>query len=241
MARTLIRVVVIAAIFFFVGVASSAAYFAALPGPASTPGFFDEFNDAATTQAFWHVNSYGAKISVHHSALTMKGDTLELDHRIQTDPKQTIIIARVRGIQLHKFALGFGVYHAGAIALEFDNDGVKCGRGTDHGWKIDYLQAFARPPIGTWYYLELGVINPYPNVKHFTPKMKKGLKLVCAIYDSNGRLMARVVPNDPAPTGHYNGLDEAYLRTWDSGNLYQVDWVYAGPPSGNPVGSILRG
>ena len=241
MVQTVLRILVIGAIFFFVGVAGAAAYFAYLPGPASAPAFFDEFNSSGTTRAFWHANSYGASFAVHGSSLLMSGSQLELDRRIQTDPKKTIVFAKVSGIDFHKFAIGFGVYHAGTVGIEFDNDGVKCGRGTEHGWKIDYLRAWTKPPVGQWFYLELDVTNPYPGAKKVTPEMKKGSTITCAVYDSTGHLVVRDVATNPPSNTQYVALDEAYLRMWDGNNKYRVDWFYAGPPSGNPMARSLRG
>jgi hypothetical protein len=48
------------------------------------------------------------------------------------------------------------------------------------------------------------------------------------------------VPKTPPPNAHYVSFDEVFMRTWDSPNEYQVDWFYAGPPSGNPGNAIFK-
>jgi hypothetical protein len=53
-------------------------------------------------------------------------------------------------------------------------------------------------------------------------------------------LIARSVPTDPPPNTNYAALDEAFMRTWDSGNKYQIDWVYAGPASGDPLRVVTK-
>ncbi len=237
-----LQILVIGLIFLFVGVASAAAYFELLPVPGSAPSIYDDFAWNSTANGFWHVNAYGAKAEIKHSILTLKGDSIELDRRVQTDPFETVVMARVRGVAFHKFALGLGLYHAGTISLEFDNDGVKCGRGTDFGWRIDIMKKWAPPPAGAWFYLGVDVVNPYPDPRK-TPKdysLAKPVKLRCSIWDTNGRLVATDLVKTPPPNAHYVGLDEAYMRTWDSDNTYQIDWIYAGPPSGNPAKGVLQ-
>jgi hypothetical protein len=55
------------------------------------------------------------------------------------------------------------------------------------------------------------------------------------VYDAKGNLVTRDQARKPPSNARYPGVDEIYLRTWDSHNKYQVDWVYAGPPSGDPT------
>jgi hypothetical protein len=233
-------VVVIALIFFCLGIATWAGAMAFVPNPGSPPSIYDDFNFSTTSNGYWHVNPVGALARIKNGTMTLSGHSIELDHRLQTDPYVTIVVAKVRGLQWDKFAMGLGLFHSGTVSIEFDNDGIKCGRGTDHGWKIDYVQGWKTPPTGKWYYLYMSVVNPYPNVTKFTSKMKKPITLTCAAYDMSGRPVAAVRAADPKPNTHYGSLDEAYFRTWDSGNKYQLDWFYAGPPSGNPVRSVLH-
>lgn len=235
-------IVIIAVIFLFVGVASASAFFEFLPDPGSSPSIFDDFNWSSTSNGYWHQNAYGATARIKDSLLTLSGDSIELDRRVQTDPYRTVIVAKVRGIQFHKFSLGIGVYHAGTVGLEFDNDGVKCGRGTDQGWQIDIMKAWTKPPANQWFYLGVDVKNPYPDPATIPQNdaLLKPITLRCSMWDSTGHLVATDVASNPVPNTHYVGLDEAYMRTWDSGNLYQIDWFYAGPPSGNPARSFLQ-
>ncbi|HEX8919765.1 MAG TPA: hypothetical protein VF898_14775, partial [Chloroflexota bacterium] len=145
----------------------------------------------------------------------------------------------------HKFAMGIGVYHAGTMGVEFDDDGVKCGRGTDFGWKIDIMKIWKNPPAHQWFYLKLAVNNPYPDPKALQwaeihlPTIKP-VSITCSFFDSRGKLLSRDVPVNPPPNGHYVALDEVFMRTWDSGNDYHVDWFYAGPASGIPGPVGLR-
>ena len=245
MSRTLIRSVVIALIFLALGVACAAAVLAYLPDPGSAPAIFDDFNWSSTSNGFWHVNAIGATAPIKNGVLTLKGDSIELDRRLQTDPKQTVVIAKVKATHFHKFGMGIGIYHAGTMGLEFDDDGVKCGRGTDFGWKIDVMKGWTLPPVNQWFYLKLVVNNPYPNPKDLQwaelhlPAVKT-VTITCSVFDSHARLLARMTPVNPPPNGHYVSLDEVFMRTWDSGNDYQVDWFYAGPPSGIPGPVSLR-
>lgn len=235
-------IVIIAIIFLFVGVASASAFFAFLPDPGSSPSIYDDFNWSSTANGYWHQNAYGATARIENSLLTLTGDSIELDRRVQTDPYETVIIAKVRGIQFHKFSLGIGIYHAGTVGLEFDNDGVKCGRGTDQGWQIDIMKAWTKPPVNQWFYVAVDVKNPYPNPATM-PQNETDIKPVtlrCSMWDSAGHLVATDIASNPVPNTHYVALDEAYMRTWDSGNLYQIDWFYAGPPSGNPGRRFLQ-
>lgn len=235
----MIRGAVIALIFLFVGVAGAAAVFEYMPNAGSAPSIFDDFKWNSTANGFWHVNATGATATVKDSLLTLKGDTIELDRRVQTDPYSTVLLAKVRARQFDKFDIGIGAYHAGTITLEFDADGVKCGWGSDLGWEIGIMKQWSPPPFNQWYYLRMDVGNPYPNVPNpvlakIPPEKLKPVNMRCSVYDSAGHLIATEVPKDPPPNAHYVSLDEAFLRTWDSHNDYQIDWYYVGPPSGIP-------
>lgn len=244
MNRSTVRLAVLGVIFILIGVASTAAVLAYLPDTGTPPSVYDDFTWSTTANGFWHVNADGAKAIIKNSLLTMTGDMVELDHRLQTDPKETVVVAKVRGLKFTKFGLGIGVYHSGTVGLEFDKDGVKCGRGTDQGWTVDYIKGWKSPPVHQWYYLLLSVKNPYPSFdalqkaetyadEHET-KLKP-IKMVCAVYDSQQHLVGKVVPTQPPPNAHYQAFDEVFMHTWDRGNTYQVDWFYAGPPSGIPA------
>jgi hypothetical protein len=248
MSRPVLRAVVFALIFFFIGTGTAAIVLAAIPAPGSAPAIYDDFSWSSTSNGFWHVNAIGGKGIIKDSLLTLEGNSVELDRRLQTDPHETVVVARVRGIHFHRFALGVGVYHAGTVSLEFDDDGVKCGRGTDFGWKVDFMKGWEVPPAKQWFYLLLSVKNPYPDTEErekaeeYADKTGTKLKpvtLTCSMYDAQGHLVASVTPRVPPPNASYPGLDEAYLRTWNSGNRYQIDWLYAGPPSGIPAKSLL--
>jgi hypothetical protein len=170
--------------------------------------------------------------------LTLSGDSIELDRRMQTDPNATVVMARVSAAHFHKFGLGIGVYHAGTLGMEFDDDGIKCGRGTDRGWRVDFVKGWKVPPVGRWFYLKIVVVNPYPNPTSYAAAPSNKLKpvtLTCSAYDAQGRLIGQITPRDPVPNAHYIALDEVFVRTWDSRNDYQVDWFYAGPPAGVPA------
>lgn len=243
MTRPVLQAVVLAAIFLFLGVAVAMAGMWAVPTPGSAPSIYDDFKWSSTANGFWHVNAQGATARIENSILTLKGGTVELDRRVQTDPYETVVVAKVRGKAFHRFAIGLGVYHAGTVGLEFDNEGAKCGRGTDFGWQVDVMKPWVAPPVGQWFYLALDMVNPYPTSNPpSNPNVKpKPMILTCSLYDASGHLLASVTPLDPPPNTHYVGLDEAYIRTWDTGNNYQVDWFYAGPPSGNPAQATLHG
>jgi hypothetical protein len=242
MARPVLQGAVIALVFFCLGVATWAGAMALVPNPGSTPAIFDDFNFSSTSNGYWHVNPLGATARIKDGLMTLSGHSIELDHRLQTDPHQTVVVAKVRGLDWDKFAVGLGLYHSGTVSIEFDSDGIKCGRGTTFGWKIDYLKGWKVPPTGKWFYLAVKVVNPYPNVTKITPEMKLAhpVTLTCAAYDAGGRPLAAVRAASPPPNTDYASLDEAYFRTWDSHNKYQLDWIYAGPPSGNPAKSLLR-
>jgi hypothetical protein len=241
MSRTLLRFGAVAIIFLSLGAAGTAAVVGFVPDAGSAPSIYDDFSWDSIANSFWHVNADGATATIKHSLLTLIGHSIELDRRVQTDPNETVISARVRGIQLHKFGIGIGVYHAGTVAEEFDNDGIKCGRGTDHGWQVDYVKGFLVPPNGQWFTLRIAVINPYPNPKaqqkasQLDPSKRKKTTVLCTAWDASGHLIAAVNAKDPVPNTQYVGLDEAFFRTWDSGNNYQLDWFYAGPPSNDPT------
>ena len=238
MSRAVLRGVVIAVIFLFVGVAGAAAVFYSIPDAGSAPSVYDDFRWSSTANGFWHVNPIGATERIKGTTLTLTGDSIELDRRIQTDPRQTVVMARVKAAHFHKFGLGIGVYHAGTMGMELDDDGIKCGRGTDRGWRVDTLQGWKTPPVGRWFYLKMAVVNPYPDQKvaDRIPQTKlKPVTLTCSAYDNSGHLLGQVTPHHPSPNAHYVALDEVFRRTWDSKNDYTVDWFYAGPPAGVPA------
>ncbi|PZR98051.1 MAG: hypothetical protein DLM70_18320 [Chloroflexi bacterium] len=237
---------VIALIALFVGVAGSAAAFFYMPDSGSAPSIYDSFNFSSTANGFWHVYTDGADATIKHGMLTLSGHTLELDRRLQTDPKETVVALRIRGRSFHKFGAGLGIYHAGTLGLEFDDDGIKCGRGTDHGYAVDTVRGWTAPPANQWFYLLIAVINPYPNPKVLAKlgnvdySQLKKVTLRCAIFDAQGHLLAEDTAKHPPPNAHYAGLDEAYMRTWDSRNNYQIAWFNAGPPGGDPLNAISR-
>src|SRR5947209_4742346 len=101
--RPVLRLAVVALIFTFLGVAASAAAFALIPNQGSAPGIFDDFKWNSIDNAYWHVNEYGATATIKDSILTFKGNSIELDHRLQTDPVSTVVTARVRSAHLRKF------------------------------------------------------------------------------------------------------------------------------------------
>ncbi|GAC1402534.1 MAG: hypothetical protein NVSMB52_16510 [Chloroflexota bacterium] len=245
--RPTLAIVVIALIALFIGVAGAAAALAYIPAPGSAPSIYDDFNFSSTSNGFWHVNADGATATIKNGILRLAGNSIELDRRIQTDPYETVAVARISGSQYHKFGMGLGIYHSGTLGLEFDDDGIKCGRGTDSGYAVDWVKKWKPAPVGQWFYIEMSVKNPYPTqrsqdrVKGLDYEKLKKVTLTCSAYDANGRLLSRVVPKDPAPNAHYAALDEAYMRTWDAKNDYHVDWFYAGPPSGNPLNRLTTG
>jgi hypothetical protein len=227
----------------FVGVAGAAAVMVYIPSAGSPPSIYDDFMWSTAANGFWHVNAVGGTARIGHDILRLSGASVELDRRIQTDPYQTVVAARVRGVQFHKFQVGLGQYHSGTVSIEFDDDGAKCGRGTDFGWKVDYIKPWSKPPVGQWYYTMIGVINPFPDAKKepsFDLQKKHPVTVWCALYDSKFNLVAYSVPHSPPPNAHYAGLDEAFVRTWDHANNYVVDWFYAGPESGNPIADSIR-
>jgi hypothetical protein len=238
--KKIFRWSIVCLIMLFLGGAIGGAVVWAIPDSGSAPSIFDDFNWSSTANGFWHVNPVGATARIAHGLLTVSGDSIELDRRLQTDPNATVVVARLRGLSFHKFALGLGVYHSGTISLEFDSDGVKCGRGTDHGFRIDFVKAWNPPPNGKWFYAGIRVVNPYPNpadlakLANVDADKLKPVTITCSLWDGSGKLLGSVTPTDPKPNTHYAALDEAYLRTWDSNNKYQVDWIYAGPISGLP-------
>jgi hypothetical protein len=246
MRKPFVQGLVIALVALFLGVAGTAAVLAYLPDPGSTPSIFDDFNWSSTSNGYWHVNAIGASATIKNGLLTLSGHSIELDKRLQTDPHVTIAAAKVRATQFRRFGLGLGVYHSGTVALEFDNEGFKCGRGTDFGWRVDVMKSWTTPPTGQWFILKVKVTNPYPTAKeqakvaHLDASQLKPVTVQCSVYDANGKLLSTTTPIDPQPNAHYNALDEAYMRTWDSGNAYQLDWFYAGPPTSSVGGTVLR-
>jgi hypothetical protein len=251
MSRPLLQTLVVALIALMIGVAGTAAVLAAIPDSGSPPSIYDDFNWNSTANGFWHVNTDGASAHIDHGLLTLGGHTIELDRRVQTDPYVSYMTMRIRAKHFYKFGFGLGVYHSGTIGIEFDNDGVKCGRGTDHGYKTDVFSTWTpdTAPVNQWFYLRLKVVDPYPNptpaelarLSNLDASQLKPVTETCYLYDSSGRLVAEDVAKNPPPNTHYVGLDEAYMRTWDSGNEYQIDWVYVGSDTGDPIHSVVKG
>lgn len=231
---------VVAVIFLFLGVATAAAVLAFIPNPGSPPSVFDDFNFASTSNGFWHVDTTGGTVTIKDSVVTMSGAMTELDHRLQTDPHRTIVVVKIRGLKFGKFAIGLGQYKADTVGLEFDNDGAKCTWPTQGGESVQILKGWKRPPAGQWFYLVLSVTNPYPRVQTLTSSMTKPIEIACTAYDASGRPLNPALPAPMASNVHYAGFDQVYIRTWDSGNRYQIDWLYAGPASGNPVSRLMR-
>lgn len=240
MSRAVLRVLIIGVIGVLIGVFLTAVAAAFVPNPGSAPSVYDDFRWSSISNGFWHVNEDGGQAAIVDGILTLSGAQAEMDHRIQTDPNRTVIVARVRGLKFFKFALGLGSYHGGTVSLEFDNDGFRCGRGTDNGWQVDDMKLWKTPPTGTWYYLKVAVWNPYPGVTTLPIKPKKAVVLTCSVYDTSGHRVAFNRPRKPPTNIRYPGIDEIYLRTWDTHNRYEVDWVYAGPESGDPTRSLVR-
>jgi len=244
--RKLAQIGVIALVALLIGVACTAAVFAYIPDSGLAPSIFDDFSYSTTASGFWHVNAVGGDNIIKPSTLTLTGGSIELDRRLQTDPKETVISLRIRAQHFDKFGFGIGAYHAGTVGIEFDGDGVKCGRGTDYGYQVDSVVDWKSPPVGQWFYLRVAVHNPYPDPKafaklHITDASKyKKVDLICSAWDNQGHLLGQVKPTNPPPNAHYPGFDEVFMRTWDSANNYQVDWFYAGPPSGDPLRFIVH-
>jgi hypothetical protein len=235
--------IVLGLVTLFLGIAAASLVMFYLPDPGSAPSIYDDFNWSSTSNGFWHVNPFGGHAIIKDGTLTLRGDTIELDRRIQTDPVKTAVVMKVRGLSFRRFSFGLGVYHAGTMGVEFDDDGMKCGRGTNYGFQIDIMKAWTKPPVGRWFYLTVSVVNPYPPPKPI-PANDDNLKpaiIRCSMFDSSGKLLVTDVASNPPPNTHYVGLDEAYMRTWDTNNAYQIDWMYAGPTSGIPDRSKLRG
>lgn len=250
MNRPAIKLLVIGLIGLLIGVAGTAAVLAAIPSAGSPPSIYDDFNWNSTANGFWHVYTDGGSTAIDRGLLSLSGHTIELDRRVQSDPYATYMTLRIRARHFYKFGFGLGVYHAGTLGLEFDDDGVKCGRGTDHGYKTDVFGTWtpATAPTNQWFYLRLKVTDPYPNptqaeldrLSNLDASQLKPVTETCTMYDSAGHLIAKDEATSPPPNTHYVGLDEAYLRTWDSGNNYQIDWVYVGSDTGDPIHGITR-
>jgi hypothetical protein len=247
MARPILRVALIAFVALCLGVAGTAMALTLIPDPGSPPSIYDDFNFSSIGNGYWHTHSYGATARIADGLLTIQGDSMELDKRFQTDPKETVISARLRAGFFHKMGLGIGSYHSGTIGLEIDSDGIKCGRGTDFGYQVDPVVGWTTPPTGKWLYVQMSVINPYPTTAeqvaadNLPPDQLKRPTIRCSAWDATGKLIGTDVATTPPPNTHYVSLDEAYIRTWDSHNNYQIDWIYAGPPSGDPLNHLVRG
>jgi hypothetical protein len=233
-----LRVLVVGLIFLCLGIAGSAAVFALMPSPGSPPGIFDTFDWDSMSNGYWHASPYGGTASINGSRLTLAGHTVELDRRLQTDPYDTVVAVRVRGLGFDKLGFGISGLHSANVGMEFDSDGIKCGYGSDEGWIVPVLKGWTAPPTRQWFYLVLSVRNPYPTVTSSAATGTKPIGVTCSAYDGRGRLLNSVTATRPPPNAKYPGFDEVYLRTWDSKNRYQVDWLYAGPPSGSPLRHI---
>lgn len=229
------RIAVIGLIFLFLGAAGAATVFAFIPNPGSPPSIFDDFKWSSISNGYWHVYALGGKPTIRSSILTMRGDTMEMDHRLQTDPYRTVVVVRIRASHFGKFAIGLGAYHSTAVSFEFDLDGAKCVRPSDQGTQIDVLRPWTVPPTHRWFYLALSLTNPYPNVTTLTPSMTKPPTVACSLYGAGKQLLVSDRPVTPPTELHYAAIDEVSMRTWDTGNDYQVDWIYAGPASGSPL------
>jgi hypothetical protein len=217
------------------GVAIAAVAFASVPEAGSAPSIYDEFNWSSIANRYWHLSADGGGASISNGHLRIHGDTVELDRRLQTDPRETVVAVKIRPSQMHRLAFGLGEYRSGSVGLEFDDDGIKCGRQAVQGWRVDFLKAWSKPPLGQWFYLVVKARNPYPRVSNLSVAQTKPISLTCAAYDAHQRLIASVSPSSPPSKVHYAGLDQVYIRTWDSRNDYALDWIYAGPASGSPV------
>ena len=235
MSRGALKLAVVAVIGIFFGIFLTAAVMAFLPNDGTAPSVYDDFRWSSISDGFWHVNADGGSAAIVNGILTMSGAQLEMDHLMQTDPNKTVMVAKVRGVQFYKFAIGVGTYHGGTVSLEFDNDGFRCGRGTDSGWQVDDMKLWTKPPMNKWFILKLSVVNPYPGITKLPAHPKKPVTLTCSVWTPSGKRVAYDQPTNPVPNTRYPGIDEIYMRTWDSHNQYQVDWVYAGPPSGDPT------
>ena len=244
--RKIAQIGVIALIALLIGVACTAAVFAYIPDSGSAPSIYDDFNYSTTGSSFWHVNAVGGDNEIKPSSLTLTGASIELDRRIQTDPNETVVSLRIRAQHFEKFGFGIGVYHSGTVGIEFDGDGIKCGRGTDYGYQVDPVVVWKTPHVNQWFYLRLVVKNPYPDpavlakLGNIDPAKLKKVTVICSAWDNQGHLVGQVTPTDPPPNAHYAAFDEVFMRTWNSNNRYQIDWFYAGPPDGDPLHYIVH-
>src|SRR5436305_14319762 len=89
MRRTTVRLLIIGAICLFVGIASGAVAMALVPNPGTPPSIYDDFAWSSTADGFLHVNAIGAAAEIKHNLLTLSGHDVELDRRLQTDPRST--------------------------------------------------------------------------------------------------------------------------------------------------------
>lgn len=247
MSRSRLRFALVAFLALCLGVAGTATALALIPNAGSPPSIYDDFNWSSTANGYWYLRTYGATARLANSLLTIKGNNAELDKRFQTDPNQTVVSARLRASFFHKMGIGMGSYHSGTIGLEIDSDGIKCGRGTDFGYRVNPVVSWVKQPTGRWFYVRISVVNPYPTIEaqraaaNLPPEKLKRPTIRCSAWDAGGKLLGTVAANNPVPNTNYASIDEAYIRTWDSFNNYQVDWVYAGPPSGDPLNRVVRG
>lgn len=240
MSRATLRVVIIGLIGVLLGVFAAAVAFAFVPGPGNAPSVYDDFRWSSISNGFWHVNEDGGQATIVNGIMTLAGAETEVDHAFQTDPYRTVMVAKVRGLSFYKFDIALGSYHGNTVSLEFDNDGFRCGRGTDNGWTVDDMKLWKTPPTGKWFYLKLSLVNPYPNVVNLPTKPAKSVPVTCTVYDASGHQVAHDVAIHPPSNLRYPGVDQMSMRTWDNNNKYQVDWVYAGPVAGDPTRSFAR-
>ncbi|HZU13581.1 MAG TPA: hypothetical protein VFB58_12145 [Chloroflexota bacterium] len=232
---TVVRLAAIAVIFLCLGAATAAGVFAFIPNPGSPPSIFDDFKWSSISNGYWHVYAAGGTARINYSILTLHGDTIEMDHRLQTDPYRTVVVVKIRATHFGKFSIGLGAYHSTAVSFEFDVDGAKCLRPSKEGTQIDILQPWLKPPTHRWFYLMLTLTNPYPYATSLTPAMTKPVTVACSLYGAHRQLLVSHRPITPPTELHYAAIDLINMRTWDTGNNYQVDWIYAGPASGSPL------
>jgi hypothetical protein len=244
MKRAVWRWIVAAVILLLLGSAAGAAAVWAIPNEGSPPSIFDSFAYSSTGSGYWHVNADGAHAIIADGTLNMVGNSIELDHRLQSDPYSTVAVAKIRASSFDRFALGLGLYHSGTITFEFDVDGAKCGRGSDVGYAVDFVKPWNPPPLNTWFYAGIRIKNPYPNptpallrkLSNEDSDLWKPVTISCELWNSAGQKIAEITPTTPRPNTHYASIDEAFMRTWDDKNNYTVDWFYAGPPAAIPHG-----
>lgn len=247
MSRSLLRILLAAFIALCLGVAGTAFAVTLIPDPGSPPSIYDDFNFSSVANGYWHTHSYGATERIANGVLTITGDNMEFDKRFQTDPNETVISAKLRAGFYHKMGIGMGSYHSGTVGLEIDSDGIKCGRGTDFGYMVNPVYPWVNQPTNKWFYVRMSIINPYPTLEeqkaaaNLPPAKLIRPTIRCSAWNANGKLLGTVVASVPPPNTNYVSIDEAYIHTWDSHNDYQIDWIYAGPKSGDPLNRLVTG